>query len=69
MNQYLDASYWHYRINEGKEFDYNRIISLRKERLQLYKDFCKEQDNKKRQILQWQIRKIDCKVAIENLKR
>jgi hypothetical protein len=69
MNQFLDTSYWHFHINEGKEFDYNKIISLRKERGQLYKDFCKEQDYKKNKKLQWQIRKIDCDLAIEYLKR
>lgn len=69
MSQFLNTSYWSYHVNESMEFDYDKVVSLRKKRLRLYKEMCKEQDNKKRQILIWRIRKIDCKLAIENLKR
>lgn len=69
MNQFLNTSYWNYHVKEVKEYDYDKVVSLRKKRLRLYKEMCKEQDNKKRQMLIWKIRKVDCSLAIENLKR
>lgn len=69
MKQFLNTSYWSYHLNEAKEYDFDKVVRLRKKRLKLYREMCKEADDKKRQILHWRIRKIDCKVAIENLKR
>ena len=69
MKRFLDTTYGEYRINEGKQFDYDKINCLRKKRIQTYKEMWLEKDIKKRKRLELEIKILDIKTAIEKLKQ
>lgn len=50
------------------KYDYEKMAQLRKQRWQLYKDMLQEKDYKKKKRLEFKVKILDIKMAIERLK-